>query len=218
MKEGLVGMDVAYDTATLLVIDVQNDFVDGSLPVPGAVQVLSTVNLWVEIFEDLERPIIYSLDWHPASTPHFDRWPVHCVEGTAGAQIHPDVIYDPIGMQNVYTVQKGMGQDDGYSVCSQPSDIFKMGKSKRLQHFDSVATVLAIENTKTVIVVGLATDYCVRQSVLDVLKLGHRVVVILEGIAGVTPITEQEAIAEMSDAGAEFMFEDKITTRVAVPA
>jgi nicotinamidase/pyrazinamidase len=196
-------VEPSFEHAALLVVDMQNDFIDGSLTVPNGVSIIPQVNLWVEIFEDLERPILYSMDWHPAQTPHFDRWPVHCVAGTLGAQIHTDVIYEPGEMANVITILKGRGQDDGYSVCSEPSLIMSVYPLD--VRYESVAAALHTTQTEVVYVVGLATDFCVNASVHDLLQRGFKVVVILNAVAGVDTLGALDALEGMDRAGARLM-------------
>src|SRR5919106_6586041 len=102
----------------LIVVDVQNDFAEpaGSLSVSGAGHILPRVNAEVAAARASDSPVVYTQDWHPASTPHFEKdggiWPVHCVAGTWGAELHPDLVVDgPI-------VKKGSGGEDGYSGFS----------------------------------------------------------------------------------------------------
>lgn len=200
---------VSLDSAALIVVDMQTDFITGSLPVPGASAIIERVNLWIEIFEDLERPIVYSMDWHAAKGPHQERFPVHCVRGTDGAMIHGGVIYDPLGMPKVFTVLKGLGEDDGFSVCSQPSDIFTMAVSGDRATYPSVDALLKAQAVDTAVVVGVATDYCVRATVLDLLRLGYTVVLQLDAIAGVDLLASQAAVWEMQAAGAVLMADEK---------
>src|SRR6188472_3985838 len=100
------GVAVAYDARTaLVVVDVQNDFADpaGSLSVPGATAVIGTVNEHIAAATAAGAVVVYTQDWHPPRTPHFvtdgGPWPVHCVQETWGAALHPalDVVAgDPV--------------------------------------------------------------------------------------------------------------------------
>ena len=103
-----------YDRLTaLVVVDVQNDFADpaGSLYVGGGEQVVPFANAEVERALEAGATIVYTQDWHPPTTPHFEKdggiWPVHCVQGTWGADLHPDLrVEGPV-------VRKGSGGEDG---------------------------------------------------------------------------------------------------------
>ena len=105
-----------YDpTTALLVVDVQNDFADpnGSLYVKGGEQTVPFINAEIDAAQKAGARVFYTQDWHPESTPHFQKdggiWPVHCVQGTWGAELHPElVVGGPI-------VQKGSHGEDGYS-------------------------------------------------------------------------------------------------------
>jgi nicotinamidase/pyrazinamidase len=110
---------ITYDPATaLIVVDVQNDFADpdGGLYVAGGEQVVPLVNDHVRSARDAGATVVYTQDWHPPETPHFEKdggtWPVHCVRDTWGAQLHPDLEVDgPV-------VRKGVDGGDGYSGFS----------------------------------------------------------------------------------------------------
>src|SRR4051812_39015765 len=105
-----------YDATTaLLVVDVQNDFADpnGTLYVKGGEDVVPFINAEIAAAQLSGARVFYTQDWHPESTPHFEKdggiWPVHCVQGTWGAELHPDlVVGGPI-------IQKGSNGEDGYS-------------------------------------------------------------------------------------------------------
>ena len=107
---------MTYDRSTaLVVVDVQNDFADpaGSLSVTGGEQVVAAANRHVAEAVAAGAHVFFTQDWHPADTPHFEKdggvWPVHCVQGTWGAQLHPDL--DVRGE----LVRKGEHGEDGYS-------------------------------------------------------------------------------------------------------
>ncbi|MDM7089799.1 isochorismatase family protein, partial [Enterobacter asburiae] len=112
-------MPERYDTSTaLLVVDVQNDFADpdGGLYVSSGEEVVPIVNDEVAAARAAGAAVLYTQDWHPESTPHFAKdggtWPTHCVQGTWGAQFHPDLDVDgPV-------VRKGTDGGDGYSGFS----------------------------------------------------------------------------------------------------
>jgi nicotinamidase/pyrazinamidase len=191
----------------LMVIDVQRDFCKGgALAVEESDYIFPSVRLWAETFEAFKRPIIYSMDYHPEYTPHFDRWPVHCVRGTEGAKMDertyvPDGTFTP-----VYFVQKGLGEDDGYSAFSSPSLIYKYQFPEESFPEESLLSVLLQEDVETLYVLGLATDYCVKQTVFDARDLGFRVIVLLDGCAAVDTEHQKESWAAMQAAGAELFY------------
>ncbi|MFN3974245.1 MAG: isochorismatase family protein, partial [Dehalococcoidia bacterium] len=102
----------------LLVVDVQNDFCPGgALPVPRGDSVVPVLNTYIALFQRLGYPVIASRDWHPPQTRHFKPfggvWPVHCVQGTWGAQFHPNLRLPP----DVLIVSKGMDpEQDSYTA------------------------------------------------------------------------------------------------------
>jgi nicotinamidase/pyrazinamidase len=172
---------MTYDPASaLLVVDMQNDFVDpsGSLAVPGGESIVPVVNDEIVRASGAGAAVIYSQDWHPPTTPHFAQdggvWPVHCVMGTWGSEFHPGlkVLEAPI-------VRKGSGGEDGYSVFSVRDPRTGDTQSTELD------ALLAERNTTTVVVVGLATDYCVKESALDALRRGYGTIVLRHAVRSV---------------------------------
>lgn len=159
-----------YDpTTALVVVDVQNDFADpqGSLHVPNGAEIVPLVNAEILAAREADAPVYYTQDWHPPSTPHFQKdggvWPVHCVEDTWGAEFHPDLTVEgPI-------VRKGDDGRDGYSGFSARDP--RSGEPS-VTPLDSM--LKAIERER-LIVCGLASDYCVLETVLDAVRLGYRV-------------------------------------------
>ena len=192
---------VEYDPATaLLVVDVQNDFADpqGSLYVRGGEQVVEAVNREIERATAAGALVVYTQDWHPESTPHFEKdggvWPVHCVAGTWGAELHPALRL--VGDREV--VRKGTGGEDGYSGFSvrdpQSGDV-------RATDLDAVLERRGIEQ---VVVAGLATDYCVKETALDAVGRGLSTTVVCQAVAAVD-LAEGDgdrALEEVAAAGA----------------
>lgn len=183
----------------LVVVDMQNDFADrrGSLYVPGGDDILAVVNRAVEDARAAGAAVAYSQDWHPPDTPHFAKdggtWPVHCVADTWGAELVPGLVVDgPV-------VRKGGGGEDGYSAFTvrDPTD----GSSSPT----GLADILSAHGVRRLMVVGLATDYCVKETVLDALQLGYPVAVPAEAVRAVdvAPRDGQRALAVMAEAGAE---------------
>jgi len=189
----------SYDEETaLIVVDVQNDFADpeGSLYVKGAEDILEFVNEQVELATEAGAFIVYTQDWHPSSTPHFDTdggpWPVHCVAGTDGAAFHPDLeVRGEI-------VRKGTGGEDGYSgfMVADPTT----GD----EHATRLEAVLREQGITDVVIVGLATDYCVKATAIDAAELGFETTVLSDGIRAVDvePGDGDAALDAMREAGA----------------
>jgi nicotinamidase/pyrazinamidase len=164
---------VAYDEATaLVVVDVQNDFAhpDGSLSVDGAEAVLPAVNAEIAAARAAGAPVVYTQDWHPPSTPHFvtdgGPWPVHCVAGTWGAEFHRALVVDGP------SVHKGTGGEDGYSGFSMRDTATDDERSTGLNE------LLRGHEVSRLVIVGLALDYCVKETALDAVRLGYDDVVV----------------------------------------
>ncbi|MDE2708292.1 MAG: isochorismatase family protein [Chloroflexi bacterium] len=190
----------AYDPQTaLIVVDIQNDFAhpDGSLYVRGAEQVVVNANRAIAEATDAGALVVYTQDWHPADTPHFEKdggiWPVHCVGDTWGAQFHDELISDagPV-------VRKGVDGNDGYSGFTTRDP-----QSGDERATDLEDTLLKAEIERCV-VVGLATDYCVKETVLDACRQGFEVLVPTNSVAAVNlqPADGDAALTAMSEAGA----------------
>ena len=180
------------DTA-LFLVDVQNDFCEGgALAVPGSNRVLPVLNHAIARFKAARRPIYASRDWHPPDTSHFRErggpWPPHCVAGTPGAAFHPGLRLPP----EAIVVSKGQSREDaGYSAFEGTTPDGR-----------PVLEDLRGRGILNLHVGGLATDYCVRATVLDALRNGFTVSLIPDGIAGIDPQGTARAIDEMRQAGA----------------
>jgi nicotinamidase/pyrazinamidase len=193
-----------YDTATaLIVVDVQNDFADprGSLAVDGAEAIVPFVNDQVRAARAAGAVVVYSQDWHPASTPHFAKdggtWPVHCVQDTWGAAfVEPLVVDGPV-------IRKGVHGEDGYSAFTMRDPVSGETIPTELE------ALLRDRAVRSVVACGLATDYCVKATVLDALRLGFATSVLADGIRAVDlePGDGDVAIAEMEEAGATLVHE-----------
>lgn len=184
-------------TTALIVVDVQNDFADpaGSLAVPGGVEVVSAVNRLVETAIEAKALVFYTQDWHPTQTPHFvsggGPWPPHCVRKTWGAELHPELLV------RGEVVRKGVDGEDGYSGFSMRNS--QTGE----QTATPLAELLCAADVEHVVVVGLATDYCVRATALDARELGWPVTLVRQAVAAVD-LAEgdgERALGAMVDAG-----------------
>ncbi len=180
----------------LLIVDVQNDFCPGgALPVADGDKVVPVLNRYIERFKTADLPIFATRDWHPEKTSHFKAygglWPPHCIQGTKGAEFRPDLKLPA----DAVIVSAGMGPDeDGYS-----------GFQGRDARGVSLADLLRQRGVERLFVGGLATDYCVKHTVLDGLKEGFQVVLLEDAIRGVDIKAgdSERAVAEMVRAGAE---------------
>jgi nicotinamidase/pyrazinamidase len=193
-------LDPGYDrTSALLLIDVQNDFADpgGALAVAGGDAIIPFLNSQVAAARGSGALVVYTQDWHPAVTPHFARdggiWPVHCVMETWGAELHPNLLVD--GPR----VRKGSAGEDGYSGFSTRDS--STGRESPTE-LDGLLRAAGIER---VVVAGLATDYCVKATALDAIRLGYPTRILAGGIRSVdlAPGDGDRAVAEMQAAGVE---------------
>lgn len=150
---------------------MQNDFFkDGALAVEDAEKIIPIVNRVIQDARKNNALIVYSADMHPKHTKHFDKWPPHCIAGTLGVMFHPDLDTSVDYMQ-VHTAIKGTStEDDGYSAFDK-TDLYD---------------VLNRAGTKSVLICGLATDFCVFETAIDAVKQ-YATTVLLEACAAVDP-------------------------------
>ena len=180
--------------AALILVDIQNDFCPGgALAVSGGDQIVPAVNRLMSRFS----LVISTQDWHPANHISFNErggpWPPHCVQGTRGAELHPDLRTDTIA----HYFRKASAQDkDDYSEFA--------GKDDQGRTLDEV---LRRHEVKKLYVVGLATDYCVLETVLDGLRLGYEVYVVTDAIraVNVSPEDGDAALQKMAGSGAQLI-------------
>ncbi|MBW3666247.1 MAG: isochorismatase family protein [Actinobacteria bacterium] len=195
-------MEYGKGTA-LIVVDVQNDFADpaGSLYVPGGEEAIGFINEQIAAARDSGAVVVYTQDWHPESTPHFEKdggvWPVHCVGGTTGAELHPDL--DEI--DEAIRIRKGVGGEDGYSAFHIRDP--ESGEEAAT----GLASDLHDENVEKVVVVGLALDYCVKETALDAAKAGFDTTLLADGTRAVNlqPGDGTRAAAEMAGTGVDIV-------------
>jgi nicotinamidase/pyrazinamidase len=188
----------AFDPrSALVVVDVQNDFADpaGSLAVRDGADIVPLVNEAVAAATTGGAFIAYTQDWHPPHTPHFaadgGTWPLHCVGGTWGAELHPAL--DVRGPR----VRKGSHGEDGYSGFTMRDAVTGETQPTELEG------LLRGRGVTRVTVCGLATDYCVRATALDAVRLGFATTVLEAAIRAVDlePGDGERAIAELAEAG-----------------
>ncbi len=175
--------------SALLVVDVQRDFCckDGALPVPKCEDVIPIINEYIRMFKSVGLPVIASRDWHPPNhisfKPYGGPWPPHCIQGSSGAEFHPNLQLP----DDVIVISKAFLRDkEAYSA------------------FDGTELhyLLSMKGVRRLFVTGVATEYCVRASVLDALKLGYEVIVLTDGIAAVNESDGEKALEEMVREGA----------------
>jgi len=177
----------------LIVVDVQNDFCPGgSLAVAQGDEVIAPLNQLIREFLDRGEPVYKTRDWHPPQTKHFTAyggvWPIHCVQNTPGAEFHPDLLDDP----RITVISKGIDDTaDGYSG------------------FDgtNLGDLLREEGVNEIWVGGLATDYCVKETVIDAARNGFKVKALADAMraVNVNPEDGANAVEQMKAAGAEII-------------
>ena len=182
------------DFDALIVVDMQNDFMPGgALPVPDGDKIIPVLNQYIQLFADRGNPVYFTRDWHPADhisfKGHGGIWPPHCVQDTEGAKFHPDL---KIPLDNKFIISKGTSRDfDAYSGF-QGTILDQLLKERGI---------------KRLFVCGVATDYCVKNTVLGGLNLGYQVFVLEDAIKGVEVNKGdiEKAINQMLEKGAVFI-------------
>jgi nicotinamidase/pyrazinamidase len=176
--------------SALLLIDLQNDFFPGgAMGIPEADRLIPLINRYIMHFSRQGWSILATRDWHPPNhfsfTQHQGPWPVHCVQGSRGAQFHSDLVMPP-----------------GMMVISKGTDSRNDAKSG----FDGTSLADRLEdlNVQTIFVLGLGADNCVTHTVLDGCQRGFRVVLLTDATKEASPQSENsaEAFTEMTNAGA----------------
>jgi nicotinamidase/pyrazinamidase len=192
----------------LIVVDVQNDFADpaGGLSVAGGDAIIAVVNHEIAEASGDGALVVATQDWHPPVTPHFAKdggiWPVHCVRDTWGAELHPGLVLPA----DAARVRKGANGEDGYSGFTMRDPTSG----------DTIATelegLLRDAGVERVVIVGLATDYCVKATALDAVRLGFATAVLTDAIAavGLTPGDGARALDELRDAGVDLQPADQL--------
>ena len=176
----------------LIVVDVQNDFCPGgSLAVPAGDEVVAPLNKLIYEFLYMGEPVFKTRDWHPEKTKHFaaygGTWPIHCVQNTKGAEFHPSLI----DSKHIRIISKGLGDEDSYSGFDRTDLALQLRR-------------LGVEE---VWIGGLATDHCVKNTVLDALNDGFKVKALKDAMRAIElePGDGERALEEMRNAGAEIV-------------
>jgi nicotinamidase/pyrazinamidase len=175
----------------LVVVDVQVDFCPGGrLPVPDGDKVVPVLNGYIDVFGRVRAKVFVTRDWHPPNHISFRErggpWPPHCVKGSNGARFHPDLKLPT----DAVVVSKATDPDresySGFDGTGLEVDLRKSGVGR-------------------IFVGGLATDYCVKNTVLDGLRLGFDVALLIDATRGIDrkPGDSEEAVREMLRNGAK---------------
>ncbi|MFL6214177.1 MAG: bifunctional nicotinamidase/pyrazinamidase [Blastocatellia bacterium] len=195
-------MSEQFNDAALILVDMQNDFCPGgALAVAEGDQVIAVANRLMPHF-----PLVIStLDWHPANHVSFREqggpWPPHCVQHTFGAELHPALNLEHIN----HTFRKAsIAERDAYSEFEGVDD-----EGRSLDEY------LKSRGVRRVYIAGLATDYCVRATTMDALRLGYETSVVTDGVRAVNvqPDDGDAALAEMREQGARL-----VTSQSVLPA
>ena len=171
----------------LVVVDMQVDFMPGgALPVPGGDEIVSRVNEYVELFTKAGATVVFTRDWHPPNHISFKTrggpWPPHCVQNTPGASFHPELRVP----REALVISKATDPDreaySGFEGTELDAELRRRG-------------------VRRVFVCGVATDYCVKATALDAVRLGYQVFLLADAVRGVNvpPNSVQEALEEMLD-------------------
>lgn len=168
-----------YDRVVVVDVDPQIDFCPGgSLGVAEGDQVMTPLNKLNEYAIKNGGTVIVTGDQHPANTPHFETWPVHCVAGTEGANFHPDLVIKP----EFVIIDKGTGQTDGYSGFD--------GKAADGATIEQILQPRTPRERVAAILGGLATDYCVKATALDAAAQSNRAHEARQGVIDVFVATD----------------------------
>lgn len=205
----------------LIIVDVQNDFCEGgSLAVPGGAAVAGAISEYLDAHHGQFDHVVATQDWHIDPGSHFsdtpdykDSWPPHCVAGTRGAELHPDL--DTEYIQAYFRKGQFAAAYSGFEGLLAPEDAVPTGErqpgglaaaadAERLADGDAIGLDdwLQSHDVEDVVVVGIATDYCVKATSLDAVQAGYGVTVVRSLTAGIAEDLE-EAVAEMELGGVD---------------
>lgn len=189
------------ERTALVIVDVQNDFCPGgNLAVREGDRIVPVLNRYIMLFDAAGLPVYATRDWHPPKTIHFieqgGKWPPHCVQGTWGAEFHPELKL----RKSAVVITKGESPDEDSYSGFDGTDEKGRGLAKALRD----------EKVGRLYIGGLATDYCVMQTALDALKEGFKVTVLVDAVKGVNAGDSERALREMKDKGADIATIDDI--------
>ena len=188
-------MNLNFAHSALIIIDVQNDFCPGgALGISEGNEVIEPLNRLAALFAGAGGRVIATQDWHPVNHVSFDIWPNHCVQGSRGADFHENLDINPVNL----IVRKGFRKElDSYSA-------FFENDRKTNTGLDGFLKTLAID---TLLLGGLATDYCVLYSALDAAALGYKTIVLSDAVRGVdSPAgSVEQALKRLREAGVTFI-------------
>ncbi|UIK87748.1 isochorismatase family protein [Arthrobacter polaris] len=199
----------------LIIIDVQNDFCEGgSLAVTGGAAVASEISELVSQAPDFDF-IVTTQDWHVDPGTHFSEepnfrtsWPVHCVAGTKGAALHRNLETEDIDAY--FRKGKFDAAYSGFDGLLAPEDEVAVGEREAHESAEedgespvSLDDWLRENDVDDVVIVGIATEHCVRATALDALNAGYNTTVLRDYIAGIDQDAVEETLEELQDAGVE---------------
>ncbi|MDV3104543.1 nicotinamidase [Thermococcus waiotapuensis] len=178
----------------LIVVDMQRDFMPGgALPVPEGDKIITKVNQCIKKFQERGALVVATRDWHPENHISFKErggpWPKHCVQNTPGAEF---VVEIP---ENAAVISKATEPDkEAYSGFEDTE----------------LNEILQKNGVERVYVCGVATEYCVKATAMDALKLGYETCIIVDAIRGINPEGEKRALEELQKAGAKLVECEKL--------
>ena len=203
-------------TRALVIVDVQNDFCEGgALGVEGGAQVAADLSEHLENNAAGYDFVVATQDWHVDPGSHFsddpdfvDSWPRHCVAGSKGAQLHPELDTEPI---DAY-FRKGAFEAaySGFEGVLAPEDEVATGDLDD-EDSDAAEDVISLDDwlrqndVDEVVIAGIATDYCVRATALDAVQAGYTTSVLLPLTAGINADRVTATVAELEDNGVEIL-------------
>lgn len=193
-------------------VDMQRDFVypDGKLAIPCAMKIVPNAKRLLKYALKNEIPILGSVDKHFKDDLEFKKFPLHCISGTPGQQVIPeldieDTLYIPhkVGVMGKYQLMQYPELID--LIKNEPKKILFEKQSIDVFTNPHVEYVLEKLDVTEVVVYGVATDYCVKEAVMGLLKRGFDTTLVLKTIMGVDTETSEKAIIDMKDEGAKFL-------------
>ena len=212
----------------LIIVDVQNDFCEGgSLAVEGGAELAGAISEYVDAHHGQFDHVVATQDWHIDPGAHFsddpdfvDSWPKHCVAGTRGAELHPDL--DTEYIQAYFRKGQFTAAYSGFEGLLAPDDAVPTGDRKPgampvaggaaggdpdVEAFAGEDAIglddwLQSHDVEDVVVVGIATDHCVKATALDGVQAGYSVTVLRDLTVGVAEDLD-DAIAEMELGGVD---------------